>query len=57
MRPVFSPAELERYGRQILIDEIGPTGQEKLKTGRIRNAATAAVPTEGNTHEHHRQPA
>jgi adenylyltransferase/sulfurtransferase len=35
MIPVLSPAEIERYGRQILIDEFGSTGQEKLKKGKV----------------------
>jgi len=32
---MLTVAELERYDRQILLDEIGPTGQEKLKQAKV----------------------
>lgn len=32
---MLTPSELERYSRQILIDEIGKPGQEKLKKARV----------------------
>jgi adenylyltransferase/sulfurtransferase len=35
MTSILSPDEIERYDRQILIDEIGLTGQEKLKKSKV----------------------
>jgi molybdopterin-synthase adenylyltransferase len=35
MIPILSSDELERYDRQILIDEIGVAGQEKLKKANV----------------------
>jgi len=32
---ILSPREIRRYGRQIMIPEIGVTGQEKLKNAKI----------------------
>ena len=32
---MLTVAELERYDRQISLDEIGPTGQEKLKQAKV----------------------
>jgi adenylyltransferase/sulfurtransferase len=33
--PDLSPEELRRYGRQIVLPEIGPEGQKKLKAARV----------------------
>lgn len=35
MKPTLSAEELERYDRQIYIQDIGPAGQEKLKKAKI----------------------
>ncbi|WP_114783044.1 molybdopterin-synthase adenylyltransferase MoeB [Botryobacter ruber] len=32
---MFSPAEYNRYNRQIILPEIGPAGQQKLKEARV----------------------
>jgi len=35
MPPSLSPAELARYSRHVLLDEIGVAGQERLKAARV----------------------
>ena len=32
----LSPSQIERYGRHILLDEVGPSGQERLLGASIR---------------------
>lgn len=34
-RPSFSQEEIERYSRNIILKEIGPKGQRKLKAGKV----------------------
>lgn len=43
MSTQISPKELERYQRQLIIDEIGETGQEKLKQAKVCICGTGGL--------------
>ncbi len=40
---MLTPGERERYDRQIMIDEIGPEGQERLKKSRVAIAGAGGL--------------